>query len=817
MYRLKHIKMKTIASNNTITNSPNLTSTGFTIRPKNLGKIINIVENDIYSDKILAVIREYSCNAYDANVESGKRETPIVVTLPSRLNSEFKVRDHGNGLTEAEIHEIYTSYGESTKEDSDDYIGQLGIGSKSGFAYGENFVVTSWKNGVKTIYNAVKGNNERQMVKLYSLPSDEPSGIEVTIPVKNGDAELFKNKSIHFFKYWKVQPKLIGVNQQDIDSAQTPVILEGKGWQVISSNLFNELFNKPDAIAVMGNISYPIDWKLVQDKLSTNLDSMTRNDKSHFMKLLPFIVNNHFVIHFKIGEIQMAPSREALQYTDHTVYGIVNRLLEISKELETVILNSFNNCTTLWEYKSHLNSIFGGILYSSHNNYCNSEKNTINSMSKIDVLYDLVKNKLRFNGIDITSVYYDNACYWDINRGNINGIQNSDCYEPIVVGHYTPTDYDYSRSKLSKLTSHIPVFKDPYFKIIASKYAHFVIMDTDRKNNVNQCLKWYIKEGAKNPKLNIKHHDPKLVYTLRFGNDAVRTAFFNAFDIKGATIVNFSQIFELYKPLIPKRHGAATTLENDTVYCGMVNPQNWFNYGRRNTLNTLPELKANINLKAEKGFYLDISSADGNLMFNDNSSMPPWQFFHNINRLKNAGIDFGQITRVQLFGSRIMNGSKFARNKQNWTNFVTYIEQFLRENYTTTTTYVASSVIYERMGDPTLPFYIHKTPLAQIAQYFPKNHLLQKLNDVVPLMPSNIQERASILNSLHAKIVHDGKNVEVKNTMEHYFDTILKKYPMLKTLLFVPTHRNIQSEIPVTLLKEIVDYIKLVDNIQSNG
>jgi len=193
-------QMKTTSLNNTIVNSPNLTATSFGIKDKNLAKIINIVENDIYSDKILAVLREYSCNAYDANVFVGKRNTPIQVFMPSRLEPNFKVRDNGQGLSETDIKEVYTSYGESTKSDSNEFIGALGIGSKSGFAYGDNFVVTSYHNNTKTVYNAVKSATKREIVKLYSEYSSEPSGIEVSIPVKQGDDHLFATKSLNFFK-----------------------------------------------------------------------------------------------------------------------------------------------------------------------------------------------------------------------------------------------------------------------------------------------------------------------------------------------------------------------------------------------------------------------------------------------------------------------------------------------------------------------------------------------------------------------------------------------------------------------------------------
>ena len=40
-------------------------------------KAFEILANNLYKDKILAVIRELCCNAYDAQVESGNEMTPF--------------------------------------------------------------------------------------------------------------------------------------------------------------------------------------------------------------------------------------------------------------------------------------------------------------------------------------------------------------------------------------------------------------------------------------------------------------------------------------------------------------------------------------------------------------------------------------------------------------------------------------------------------------------------------------------------------------------------------------------------------------------
>ena len=126
--------MITTSSNQTLKQSQEFTSYSFGIKQSGISHIFNVLRNQLYSDKVLAVIREYSTNAVDAHIEVGKKDTPIKVTLPNPLSLDFKVRDFGRGLTEREIGEIYAMYGESTKRGTNEQIGQLGLGCKSAFA-----------------------------------------------------------------------------------------------------------------------------------------------------------------------------------------------------------------------------------------------------------------------------------------------------------------------------------------------------------------------------------------------------------------------------------------------------------------------------------------------------------------------------------------------------------------------------------------------------------------------------------------------------------------------------------------------------------
>jgi hypothetical protein len=68
----------------------------FGIKKEGFSHIFNVLRNQLYSDKELAVVREYSANAYDAHVQKGISDRPFEVNLPSRLDPFFKVRDFGS-------------------------------------------------------------------------------------------------------------------------------------------------------------------------------------------------------------------------------------------------------------------------------------------------------------------------------------------------------------------------------------------------------------------------------------------------------------------------------------------------------------------------------------------------------------------------------------------------------------------------------------------------------------------------------------------------------------------------------------------------
>ena len=327
--------MIAIEKTQTVKSSGIKDSVSFGIKADGFAHIFNVLRNQLYSDKILAVIREYSCNAVDANVEAGKSATPISVSLPNRLCSTFKVRDFGNGLTDADIHDIYAFYGESTKRKSNAMIGQLGLGSKSAFAYGDNFVINSFVNGVKNTYNAfIDDSQVGQIAKLGSEATTETNGVEIVISVKDCDYEVFRTKAEGLFKHFKVQPIVKGAT---VDLTKSECVLSGSFWGIYASQ-----FTSNFALAVMGNIAYPIDFY----SLKSTDDNLTK------------LLSANLVIEFEIGELDISASREKLQYTDRAIKAIIAKTDKIFSEMNAKVEEKLKNCETLFQAKKIYGSIF---------------------------------------------------------------------------------------------------------------------------------------------------------------------------------------------------------------------------------------------------------------------------------------------------------------------------------------------------------------------------------------------------------------------------------------------------------------------------
>ena len=165
----------------------------------------DILSSRLYSNTTLAIVREILSNAYDAMTEAGTLETKkIDVHFPDMMESRFIVRDYGNGLSEEEIFNLYTTFFQSTKRDSNEFTGCYGLGSKSPFAYGDSFMVESFQDGIVKKYLMAKMDGYPKVTKLTEKETNEDNGLKITIPVPEGNKDFY----YEFYKYVKYQPDL---------------------------------------------------------------------------------------------------------------------------------------------------------------------------------------------------------------------------------------------------------------------------------------------------------------------------------------------------------------------------------------------------------------------------------------------------------------------------------------------------------------------------------------------------------------------------------------------------------------------------------
>ncbi len=268
---------------------------------------------DLYSDPALAVIREYSTNAWDSHRDAGNNE-PIAVTLPSTLKRQFIVEDFGVGLSAQELDEIYSKYGASTKRDSDDVVGMLGFGCKSALTYTDQFWIRCRKNGLETQVSIAKGKTGVGEIDFISVdqPTSERDGVRVTINVKNVDE--FCRKAQNFFRFWK--PGSVLVNGKQPALSTDPVVWLDADTAVFKSvDPYASHAGVKDYI-VMGNVGYPIAY----DRLDGRVDRKLGGGYS-FVRWVP------------IGSVNFPPNREELQYTKRTVDTCIEAAKFVKEEL----------------------------------------------------------------------------------------------------------------------------------------------------------------------------------------------------------------------------------------------------------------------------------------------------------------------------------------------------------------------------------------------------------------------------------------------------------------------------------------------------
>ncbi len=324
---MQHTESKVIGSN--------ILAKPIAFQIKNSPLAFKILANNLYTNKIGTIVRELSCNAYDSQVKNGNPEQPFDIFVPSVTEPFFKIRDYGVGLTPKEMEELYVTFFGSDKNDTNDLIGGLGLGSKTPFSYTDTFSVTSYKDGKKFGYELKRDEDYNLTYTPFPpVDCDEPNGLKVEIPVEEDDIDTFIHEIKEFYRYNDLKPNFLN------SSISIPK-LELK-FKIKDLAAYACPYKSDRSIRIrLSKVAYPLnmDRDIRTQEFNKRCEEYCEKhpDISEY-SLRNFIYdlyygntyNNMLIVDFPIGSLEVTASREALSLDENSKDKLIDKLFKTS-------------------------------------------------------------------------------------------------------------------------------------------------------------------------------------------------------------------------------------------------------------------------------------------------------------------------------------------------------------------------------------------------------------------------------------------------------------------------------------------------------
>lgn len=286
----------------------------------------------VYSNILLAAIRESIQNACDANRNNNKSLSEIMVTVPTKANPMFSIIDRGKGMSKEFMETTYLSFGSSTKAGNNGAAGGLGVGRWAAYGYiRECYIITTHESDmIERTYFQYQGEDNMPKVQLASEKPGTVAGTQILFPVKESDVV-----KAHLILAWLKEIMQLTLN----DSFSTDFYLESPLPEYSGFK-----FHLGDKDPFLKDVYvYPFQGGRIQYSgfgLQTGSLLVTTN-KDKGVGGLPFNVNSSMGGIFSEGciiEVPMSlnipfmPSREEIKYTDE-MNELLARINSVTEEV----------------------------------------------------------------------------------------------------------------------------------------------------------------------------------------------------------------------------------------------------------------------------------------------------------------------------------------------------------------------------------------------------------------------------------------------------------------------------------------------------
>jgi hypothetical protein len=307
------------------------------------GMLFDILRKKMYSNPILAICREISCNARDAHREVGTPEVPIHIHLPTTLEPYYKIKDFGPGISPDRMSNVFIKYTASTKRSDNLQTGGFGLGAKTPFSYSDTFSIITVVDGIKYNYNCFIDETKVGKLMLASeSPTTEKNGTEIIIPVLDKNWNEFKSWTESACRFWDVKPIIKG---DEIRWEKIEPLLEGNQWAIVKSKDYNRTVK-----LIIDGIEYPLDLNALRKYADGSLVDSSRGN---------------LIMYFSVGELSLSASREQVYLDERTQKCICARLEEMQNEIRQKVTDKIEAQDNLWlaniYYQKELKTAFNDL------------------------------------------------------------------------------------------------------------------------------------------------------------------------------------------------------------------------------------------------------------------------------------------------------------------------------------------------------------------------------------------------------------------------------------------------------------------------
>ncbi|QZI87254.1 hypothetical protein MYOV085v1_p0236 [Vibrio phage 355E48.1] len=281
--------------------------------------MVKTLTSNLYDHKIEAVLREYSTNITDSHNDAGKVGVAGYVKLPAKFDPVVEFRDTGLGMNEDTIYNIFTILGKSTKRGDNTTNGSLGLGSKSYLTVADQMTVTSVKDNIKTVvlcYKNRKGSLSADTKHVSE--TDEPNGTVISIPVDLGKVNQWLSTAARVLGAFQVPHKVNSFGEYEMEYNQMVEMCKkvrenGSMFYQTTNRVMNGM--RSSAFALMGDVMYEL------PEYESLLPKTSVTDTA-----LGMLSSGLYVANFNIGDLDHAPSREAISYDDETFLKVKHKV-----------------------------------------------------------------------------------------------------------------------------------------------------------------------------------------------------------------------------------------------------------------------------------------------------------------------------------------------------------------------------------------------------------------------------------------------------------------------------------------------------------